>query len=118
MSEIEKAAADVVAAARQSEDYAAMLAAVRAEMAQRQQAPQIVHVHQAPPDHTVQRLALGAGVGAGAVAGAVFFGPLLIASLTTMAVIVLAGALAIAVLAWAIVHVVTGVRPEPKGKRR
>ncbi|MFJ1581764.1 DUF6251 family protein [Streptomyces sp. NPDC088197] len=118
MSEIEKATADAVLAARQSEDYAALLATIRAEMEQRQQGPQIVHVHQAQPDRTIQRLALGAGLGAGAVAGAVYFGPLLIASLTTMAVIVLAGALAIAVLAWAIVHVVTGVRPEPKGKRR
>ncbi|MFJ2631078.1 DUF6251 family protein [Streptomyces sp. NPDC087422] len=119
MSEISKAAAEVVAATRQSEDYAVMLAAVQAEMAQRQQAGTTVHIHQAAqPDRTIQRLALGAGLGAGAVAGAVYFGPLLIASLTTMAVIVLAGALAIAVLAWAIVHVVTGVRPEPKGKRR
>lgn len=38
--------------------------------------PQIIHVHQAPPDRTVQRLALGAGIGGGAVAGAVYFGPL------------------------------------------
>ncbi|MEU6957123.1 DUF6251 family protein, partial [Streptomyces sp. NPDC045714] len=40
--------------------------------------PQVVHVHQAPPDRTVQRLALGSGVGAGAVAAGVYFGPLLV----------------------------------------
>jgi hypothetical protein len=80
--------------------------------------PQIIHVHQAPPDRTVQRLALGAGMGAGAVAAAVYFGPLLIASLEAMAVVLLAGTLGIAVLAWAIVHVVGGVRAEGRGRRR
>lgn len=118
MSEIEKAAAAAVEAARQGDQYAAMLATVQAELAQRQQGPQVVHVHQAAPDRTVQRLALGTGIGAGSVAAAVYFGPLLVASLTTIAVIVLAGALAIAVLAWAIVHVVGGTRPEPGRKRR
>jgi hypothetical protein len=119
MSEIEKAAAEAVEAARQGDQYAAMLATIQAELAQRQQGPQVVHVHQAGPDRTVQRLALGAGMGAGTVAAAVYFGPLLVASLTTIAIILLAGALAVAVLAWAIVHVVSGVRPEPgRGKRR
>lgn len=118
MSEIEKAAADAVLAARQSEDYAALLATVQAEMAQRQQGPQTIHIHQAAPDRTVQRLALGTGIGAGATAGAVYFGPLLVASLTAMVWILLAGALGIAVLGWAIVHVVGGTRPAPKGKRR
>ena len=119
MSEIERAAADAVTAARQSEDFAVMLAAVQAQALAKQQAPQVVHVHQAGPDRTVQRLALGSGVGAGSVAAAVYFGPLLVASLETIAVIVLAGALAIAVLAWAIVHVVGGVKAaEPTGRRR
>ncbi|WP_329382109.1 DUF6251 family protein [Streptomyces sp. NBC_01351] len=49
--------------------------------------PQVVHqhIHQAAPDRTVQRLALGSGVGAGAVAAGVYFGPLLIAALTAIA---------------------------------
>jgi predicted butyrate kinase (DUF1464 family) len=118
MSHIEQATAAAVEAARQGDQYAAQLATMAAEAAARQQTPQIIHVHHAPPDRTVQRLALGTGMGAGAVAAAVYFGPLLVASLEAMAVIVLAGALAIGVLAWAIVHVVTGTRPEPRGRRR
>ncbi|MET9597858.1 DUF6251 family protein [Streptomyces sp. NPDC006459] len=49
--------------------------------------PQVVHqhIHQAAPDKTVQRIALGSGVGAGAVAAGVYFGPLLVAALTAMA---------------------------------
>ncbi|WP_404958049.1 DUF6251 family protein [Streptomyces sp. 147326] len=49
--------------------------------------PQVVHqhIHQAPPDRTVQRIALGSGVGAGAVAAGVYFGPLLVAALTAIA---------------------------------
>lgn len=118
-SEIEQASAAAVEAARQGEEYAAMLAAVRAEVAQRQAPPQVVHVHQAPPDRTVQRLALGTGMGAGATAAAVYFGPLLVASLETIAIVVLAGALGIAVLAWAIVHVVGSVKgTEPSSGRR
>lgn len=116
--EIERANREVVAAAQQSEQYALLLAAVQAEVTARQQPPQVVHFHQAPPDRTVQRLALGAGIGAGAVAAGVYYGPLLVASLEAMAVILLAGTLAIAVLAWAIVHVVGGVRTDPKGRRR
>lgn len=88
------------------------------QMWQQPPAPQVIHVHQAPPDRTVQRLALGAGMGAGAVGAAVYFGPLLVASLEAMAVILLAGTLGVAVLAWAIVHVVGGVRPEARGRKR
>ncbi|MFD9724266.1 DUF6251 family protein [Streptomyces sp. NPDC059072] len=49
--------------------------------------PQVVHqhIHQAAPDKTVQRLALGSGVGAGAVATGVYYGPLLISALTAIA---------------------------------
>jgi hypothetical protein len=81
---------------------------------------QVVHIHEAaPPDRTLQRLAFGAGFGAGSVPVAVYFGPLLTASLTVMAIIVLAGGLAIAVLAVSIVHVVGALKPEQtKGKRR
>lgn len=48
--------------------------------------PQVIHQHvnQAPPDRTVQRIALGSGVGAGAVAAGVYFGPLLVGVLTIM----------------------------------
>ncbi|MEV7446566.1 DUF6251 family protein [Streptomyces sp. NPDC091204] len=51
------------------------------------QGPQVVHqhIHHAAPDRTVQRIALGSGVGAGAVAAGVYFGPLLISALTAIA---------------------------------
>ncbi|WP_340559418.1 DUF6251 family protein [Streptomyces sp. GSL17-111] len=71
--------------------------------------PQVVHVHQAPPDRTVARLALGAGTGAGAVAAGVYFGPLLVGALASMAVSLLAVTLAVAVTCWAVVHVVRSV---------
>jgi hypothetical protein len=80
---------------------------------------QVVHIHEAaPPDRTLQRLAFGAGFGAGSVPAAVYFGPLLTASLTVMAIIVLAGGLAIAVLAVSIVHVVGALKPQQSSKRR
>ncbi|WP_031096278.1 DUF6251 family protein [Streptomyces sp. NRRL S-15] len=52
-----------------------------------QTAPQqiVQHIHQAPPDRTVQRIALGSGIGAGAVAAGVYFGPLLVGVLTAIA---------------------------------
>lgn len=79
--------------------------------------PQIVHVHQAPPDRTVQRLALGAGMGAGAVASAVYFGPLLVASLWSIAIIFAVGGLALAVIVRGITAVL-GSNEQPKGRRR
>jgi hypothetical protein len=87
---------------------------------QAQQPVQVIHIHEAaPPDRTLQRLAFGAGFGAGSIPAAVYFGPLLTASLTVMAIIVLAGGLAIAVLAVSIVHVIGALKPESaKGKRR
>jgi hypothetical protein len=78
--------------------------------------PQVIHVHQAPPDRTVQRLALGAGVGAGAVAGAVYFGPLLVASLWSIAIIFAVGGLVLAVIVRGITAVL-GNTQQPKGKR-
>jgi hypothetical protein len=118
VTEIEKASAAAVEAARQSDQYVALLAAVSAEAATRQQAPPVIHVHQAPPDRTLQRLAYGAGTGAGATAAAVYFGPLLVASLTAMVWLLTAGALGVAVLGWAVVHVTGAVRPEPARGRR
>ncbi|MYW16757.1 hypothetical protein GT039_14395 [Streptomyces sp. SID2955] len=80
--------------------------------------PQVIHqhVHQAPPDRTVQRIALGSGVGAGAVAAGVYFGPLLVGVLTAMAANLALLALLAAVCAWGVVTVVRSVGGED-GKR-
>ncbi|MEU3263259.1 DUF6251 family protein [Streptomyces bacillaris] len=71
--------------------------------------PQVVHVHQAPPDRTVQRLALGSGMGAGMVAAGVYFGPLLVGALTAIAANLALLALLAAVCAWGVVTVVKSV---------
>ncbi|MGW3095890.1 DUF6251 family protein [Streptomyces sp. NPDC001102] len=71
--------------------------------------PQVVHIHQAPPDRTVQRIALGSGVGAGAVAAGVYFGPLLVGVLTAMAANLAMLAFLAAVMAWGVVTVVRSV---------
>ncbi|MDX3533608.1 DUF6251 family protein [Streptomyces sp. MB09-01] len=69
--------------------------------------PQVVHqhIHQAAPDKTVQRMALGSGVGAGAVAAGVYFGPLLIGALTAIAANIAFLAFLALVLGW-VVHTV------------
>ncbi|MFD4538294.1 DUF6251 family protein [Streptomyces bauhiniae] len=73
-------------------------------------APVVVqHIHQAPPDRTVQRIALGSGVGAGAVAAGVYFGPLLVGVLTAIAANLAILALLAAVMAWGVVTVVRSV---------
>lgn len=84
------------------------------------QSPQVVHIHQAPPDRTLQRVALGAGMGGGAVAAGVVYGPLLVAAFTSIAITLLVLALAVAVLTWGIVTVVRAVggNTGTKGKRR
>ncbi|MFI1160217.1 DUF6251 family protein [Streptomyces sioyaensis] len=69
----------------------------------------VQHIHHAPPDRTVQRVALGAGMGAGAVAGAVYFGPLLVAALSSMAISLAVVALVIVVTAWGVVTVVRSI---------
>jgi hypothetical protein len=83
-------------------------------MPQQYSGPQIVHqhVHQAPPDRTVQRIALGSGVGAGAVAAGVYFGPLLVGVLTAMAANLALLALIASVCAWGVVTVVKSVGGE------
>ncbi|MFF8900593.1 DUF6251 family protein [Streptomyces lydicus] len=63
----------------------------------------VQHIHQAPPDRTVQRVALGAGVGAGAVAAGVYFGPLLVAAISSMAISLAVVALVIVAVAWGLV---------------
>lgn len=83
--------------------------------------PQIIHVHQAPPDRTLQRLAMGAGAGAGAVAAGVYYGPLLTASLSFMAICIAVTGLVVMVVAWAIVMVARSVKaaePAPRRGRR
>ncbi|MFJ8668545.1 DUF6251 family protein [Streptomyces sp. NPDC093600] len=80
-------------------------------------APQVVHqhIHQAPPDRTVQRVALGSGMGAGAVAAGVYFGPLLVGALTAIAAnLALLAFLAVA-LSWGVTTVVKSVG-SPDGK--
>ncbi|MFE1729688.1 DUF6251 family protein [Streptomyces bacillaris] len=83
-------------------------------------APQVVHVHHAPPDRTVQRLALGSGIGAGTVAAGVYFGPLLVGVLTAIAANLAILALVAAVCAWGVVTVVKSVggKSTPTGRRR
>ncbi|MCP3754913.1 DUF6251 family protein [Streptomyces sp. TBY4] len=73
--------------------------------------PQVVHqhIHQAPPDRTVQRIALGSGVGAGAVAAGVYFGPLLIAALTAIAANFAFLAFLALVLGWGVHTVVKSI---------
>ncbi|MDI5968626.1 DUF6251 family protein [Streptomyces sp. SL13] len=73
--------------------------------------PQMVvqHIHQAAPDRTVQRVALGAGVGGGAVVAGVYFGPLLVAALASMAASLAVVALVAVAAGWAVVHVVRAV---------
>lgn len=90
-----------------------------------QPGPQIVHqhIHQAPPDRTVQRIALGSGVGAGAVAAGVYFGPLLVGALTAMAANLAILAFLAVAAAWAVVTVVktvgaTGTKPPARGRSR
>ncbi|TXS13983.1 hypothetical protein EAO70_20560 [Streptomyces sp. adm13(2018)] len=87
--------------------YADQLPAVQAPTA----APQVVHqhIHQAPPDRTVQRIALGSGIGAGTVAAGVYFGPLLVGALTAIAANLALLAFLAAVLSWGVVSVVRSV---------
>ncbi|WP_228982461.1 DUF6251 family protein [Streptomyces sp. DH12] len=75
--------------------------------------PVVQHIHHAPPDHTIQRLALGTGVGAGAVAAGVYFGPLLVGVLTAIAANLAILALLAAVCAWGVVTVVKAVGSRP-----
>lgn len=98
---------------------------VYANLPDQQHAPQIVHqhIHQAPPDRTIQRVALGSGMGAGAVGAAVYFGPLLVAAITSMAISLAVVALVVVVTGWTIVAVVRSVggndkKPGNSRKRR
>ncbi|MFD4152076.1 DUF6251 family protein [Streptomyces hydrogenans] len=73
-------------------------------------APQVIqHIHHAPPDRTVQRIALGSGIGAGTVAAGVYFGPLLVGALTAIAANLALLAFLAAVLVWGVHTVVRSV---------
>ncbi|MFJ9819966.1 DUF6251 family protein [Streptomyces sp. NPDC101151] len=81
-----------------------------APMAPPQAPPMVVqHIHHAPPDRTVQRIALGSGVGAGAVAAGVYFGPLLVGVLTAVAANLAILTLLAVAMAWGVVTVVRSV---------
>ncbi|MFI5701676.1 DUF6251 family protein [Streptomyces xanthochromogenes] len=80
--------------------------------------PQVVHIHQAPPDRTVQRVALGSGVGAGAVAAGVYFGPLLVGVLTAIAANLAMLAFMVLILGWGTVTVVRSVGGTNKSTRK
>ncbi|MFE6228741.1 DUF6251 family protein [Streptomyces sp. NPDC057854] len=73
--------------------------------------PQVVHqhIHQAPPDRTVQRIALGSGIGAGTVAAGVYFGPLLVGALTAIAANLALLAFLATVLVWGVHTVIKSV---------
>ncbi|MEU8622050.1 DUF6251 family protein [Streptomyces sp. NPDC048623] len=79
--------------------------------------PQVVHqhIHQAPPDRTVQRIALGSGIGAGTVAAGVYFGPLLVGALTAIAANLALLAFLAVTLTWG-VHTVVKSIGGPDGK--
>ncbi|MER6231421.1 DUF6251 family protein [Streptomyces sp. NPDC001725] len=84
------------------------------------QVPQqiVQHIHQAPPDRTVQRVALGSGVGAGAVAAGVYFGPLLVGALTAIAANLAFLAFIALVLGWSVVTVVRAIAPGTRDTAR
>lgn len=82
--------------------------------------PQVVHIHQAAPDRTVQRIALGSGVGAGTVAAGVYFGPLLVGVLTAIAANLAMLTFMVLILGWGVVTVVrtVGAGTSNKGRRK
>ncbi len=63
----------------------------------------------------MQRLALGSGMGAGTVAAGVYFGLLLVAAMTSMAIDLAIVALVVTVTAWGVVTVVRSIGG-PDGK--
>ncbi|MFH8894517.1 DUF6251 family protein [Streptomyces sp. NPDC017949] len=83
-----------------------------------QSGPQVVHqhIHQAAPDRTVQRLALGSGVGAGAVAAGVYFGPLLVGVLTAIAANLAMLAFIALILGWGVHTVVKSLGSPEAGQ--
>lgn len=82
------------------------------------QPPQIVHIHQAPPDRTVQRLALGAGIGGGALVAAVFVGPMLVVLVQSLVLGIISLTVALAVAGWVVHTLVAAISGTRKGGRR
>ncbi|MGX9921581.1 DUF6251 family protein [Streptomyces sp. NPDC002248] len=78
----------------------------------------VQHIHQAPPDRTVQRLAVGAGMGGGALASGVYFGPLLVAALTSIAVSLAVVALVVVAVAWGLSTATRSLRHDNPTIRR
>ncbi|SCD49048.1 Putative Holin-X, holin superfamily III [Streptomyces sp. TverLS-915] len=78
----------------------------------------VQHIHQAPPDRTVQRLAVGAGMGGGALAAGVYFGPLLVAALTSIAVSLAVVALVVVAVAWGLSTATRSLRHDNPPIRR
>ncbi|MFE1771197.1 DUF6251 family protein [Streptomyces sp. NPDC059008] len=75
----------------------------------------VQHIHQAPPDRTLQRVTLGAGIGGGAVVAGVFLGPMVVTLLTSAAVPLGFLALVLVSAAWGVGTVVKSVGG-PDGK--
>lgn len=76
------------------------------------QAPTVIeqHYHEAAqPDRVLQRVALGAGMGGGAVAAGVYFLPMLIIAVQSLIAALMTLALMLAVVAWAVVTIVQAV---------
>lgn len=75
------------------------------------QAPTVIHqhVHMAPPDRTLTKLALGAGIGAGGVTAGVIFLPLLIQAVHALVASLMALAFFAAVICWAVVQIVQAI---------
>ncbi|WP_342610963.1 DUF6251 family protein [Streptomyces albidoflavus] len=80
--------------------------------------PPVVHIHEAPPDRTTQRIALGTGIGAGTVAAGVYFGPLLVAALTSMAISLVVVALLVVVVVWGLSSASKTIRDNNRDARR
>ncbi|WP_433341212.1 DUF6251 family protein [Streptomyces sp. CA-253872] len=78
----------------------------------------VQHVHQAPPDRTIQRLAVGAGMGGGALAAGVYFGPLLVAALTSIAISLAVVALVVVAVAWGLSTATRSLRHDDPTIRR
>ncbi|MDX2704072.1 DUF6251 family protein [Streptomyces sp. PA03-6a] len=71
--------------------------------------PQVVHIHEAPPDRTLQRVALGAGIGGGAIVAGIYFLPMLILAVQSLVAALMSLVVMLAVAAWAVVTIVNAV---------
>ncbi|PKA38471.1 hypothetical protein SM8_015610 [Streptomyces sp. SM8] len=88
------------------------------QTSQQQGQPPVVHIHEAPPDRTTQRIALGTGIGAGTVAAGVYFGPLLVAALTSIAISLAVVALLVVVVVWGLSSASKTIRDNNRDTRR